>query len=75
MYAPRMTWLWVLMATAAGLVLLLIAWIGVRDRRRLSSGDDRTASRDAAATAERYAAERHGAQGATSIENQMHGNG
>ncbi len=75
MYAPRMTWLWMLMATGAGLVLLLITWIGVRDRRRLTSRDDRAASRDATATAERYAAERHGTQGATSIENQIHGIG
>lgn len=75
MYTPAMTWLWVFAAILACLVLLLITWVGVRDRRRLSSGDDRTAARDATATAERHAAGRHGVQGMTPIKDQMHGHG
>ena len=68
-----MTWLWVLLAIAAGGCLALVAYIGVRDRRRLSSGDDEAASRAATSTAERYAAERHGQQGTTNVRDQIQG--
>ncbi|MCX4389011.1 hypothetical protein OG777_19045 [Micromonospora peucetia] len=50
----------------AVLVVLLIAaflLVGWRDRKRLSSHEDSAAARDAASARERYAAERHGAQG------------
>jgi len=58
-----MTAVWVTPAVAGALIVALVASVRLRDRARLSSADDSAASRAAAAEAERYAAERHGAQG------------
>ncbi|WP_139307158.1 hypothetical protein [Micromonospora pattaloongensis] len=53
------------MSLVVFVVLLIAAFVIVawRDRKRLSSPEDSAAARDATSTQERYAAERHGAQG------------
>ncbi|WP_405104753.1 hypothetical protein OG559_16245 [Micromonospora sp. NBC_01405] len=55
----------VMVVFGSALVLVGIAFIVValRDRRRQSTPEDSAAAREAASTQERYAAERHGAQG------------
>lgn len=70
-----MTVLWAVLGSAAGLVAAAMTYVGVRDRRRLTSRDDQAANRDAIAQAERFAAGRHGPQGLRPINDQMHGNG
>ncbi len=68
-----MTWIWALPVALVVLVAALMTYAGVRDRRRLSSGHDRVAARDAAAAAESHEAGRHGAQGVTPIRDQLQG--
>ena len=57
-----MTAVWVTPAVAGALIVALVACVGLRDRARLSSADDRVASQAAAAEAER-----HGVQGINGV--------
>ncbi|HET6532309.1 MAG TPA: hypothetical protein VFH03_17120 [Actinoplanes sp.] len=68
-----MTSLWVLLAIFVCGCAALMVYLNVRDRRRLPSGDDAAASRNATSAAERYAAERYGEQGTNVVRDQMHG--
>jgi hypothetical protein len=68
-----MTWLWVLLVIAVGVCVALVAYIGVRDRRRMSSRDDEAANREATSIAERHNAYRHGQQSGRNVRDQMHG--
>jgi hypothetical protein len=58
-----MTWLWGLLGIIVVSVVASLTYVGIRDRHRTTSGDDSSAARKAASEAERYAAERHAAQG------------
>jgi hypothetical protein len=68
-----MTTLWVLLAICVVGCVALMVYLQVRDRRRLPSGDDAAANRDATSTAERHAAERYGEQGTNIVRDQLHG--
>ena len=72
-YHRVMTSLWVLLAICVGACLALMVYLVVRDRRRLPSGDDAAANRDATSAANRYAAERYGEQGTNVVRDQLHG--
>ena len=74
-YPPVMTLLWVVLAVAGVVIVGSVAYVGWRDRARLSSADDRAAGQAAAAAAERYATEGHGAQGSTWVHQNVAGNG
>ncbi|MEV4639466.1 hypothetical protein AB0J80_19145 [Actinoplanes sp. NPDC049548] len=58
-----MTWLWALLGIMVVLIVASLTYVGIRDRRRTKSGDAGSAARQALSEAERYAAERHAAQG------------
>ena len=60
-----MTLVWVVLAVTAGLIVACMSYVGWRDRRRLSSGDDGSAARTARSEAERQSAMREGVQGST----------
>lgn len=63
-----MTLLWVLAAIGASIIALL-AYLGVRDRRRLSSAEDTAAARVAGAAFHRHDAAHRSTQAGRHIEN------
>ena len=63
LYPPAMTMIWTLVAVLA-VIAAVVGYVGWRDRRRLSSGDDAAADRTGQAQAHRQSAEAHGVQGA-----------
>jgi hypothetical protein len=67
-----MTLMW-LLGTFGVLLLALFSYVGVRDRRRLSSADDGAASRVAAAEAHRHTAGREAQQAGSHIQDQLNG--
>ncbi|MFI1193240.1 hypothetical protein ACH4T9_08265 [Micromonospora sp. NPDC020750] len=58
-----MTTVMVIFGSALALAVAAFVVVAWRDRRRQSTPEDSAAAREAASTQERYAAERHGAQG------------
>ncbi|WP_128763505.1 hypothetical protein [Micromonospora sp. MW-13] len=58
-----MTTVMVFLGAAVALAVAAFVLVSWRDRRRQSGPEDSAAAREAASTQERYAAERHGAQG------------
>ncbi|MGW1058454.1 hypothetical protein [Micromonospora rubida] len=58
-----MTTVLVIFGSALALAVAAFAVVAWRDRQRQSTPEDSAAARAAASTQERYAAERHGAQG------------
>jgi hypothetical protein len=72
-----MTVVWTVVIVIAGLAVALVGYLSWRDRARRRSVDessaDRTAEATAGAAAERYAAERHAAQGTLWDRGQTYG--
>ncbi|NBE80674.1 hypothetical protein [Micromonospora rubida] len=58
-----MTTVMIVFGSALALAVAAFVVVAWRDRRRQSTPEDSAAAREAASTQERYAAERHGAQG------------
>jgi hypothetical protein len=64
---------WIVVGVAVAALVGLVGYVAWRDRRRLTTADDTSASRLAQGEAERYAAERHGPQGVTWQQGNLHG--
>jgi hypothetical protein len=64
---------WITVGVVVVMLAGLLAYLAWRDRRRMSSADDSSASRAASADAERFAADRHGHQGVNWQQGSMHG--
>ena len=62
-YDATTTTLWILLAIVVVLVAALMTYVALRDGQRMPSGDGDSAGRAATSEAERYAAQRHAAQG------------
>ncbi|SCG49513.1 hypothetical protein GA0070609_2242 [Micromonospora echinaurantiaca] len=68
--------MWMLFGGVAVLILGAFAWVGWRDRRRLSGPDDTRADRDARAGQHAYEVQRHASPGQEwSARNDTHGPG
>ncbi|MFI5486381.1 MULTISPECIES: hypothetical protein [Micromonospora] len=55
--------MWMLLGGVAAVILGAVAWVGWRDRRRLSGPDDTRADRDARASQHAHEAQRHASPG------------